>query len=168
MNTTQTARDTRIIRTRRILNAFKPYQLAYVQAGDYQYIGQVMSRETPDGTYMVRRAPGHPGTLDEVSADKLATLHTGKQVFVHYAIVAGRGSFPIDMLRYDQAAPVNFTLDRSHAGGAGCKAVLLDGMGDDLIIAQTSTSIRPNWTSARWSSFLWSVRPLQSERLGVE
>ena len=41
----------------------KPYVLVRIQANDYAYIGQLIGFPLPDQTIMVRRVPGHPGTL---------------------------------------------------------------------------------------------------------
>lgn len=134
----------------------KLYDIVTVRHEDYTHYGEVLSRLTPEDTFMVRMVPGHPGTLKEVSASKLMEINRSIR-WVHYAEVAGAGSFPIDMLRYDFAAPLNFDpetmeLDRSFGH-------------DKPVIARASASRMPDWTDGRWSSFLWGVRHVTTERL---
>ena len=146
---------------------FKPYQLVTVQADGYRYNGEVMSYETPDHTAMVRRVPGYPGTLEEQPVSKLSVLEEKpKNRYVHYAIIDGRGGFPVDMLRYDWAVPVNFKLiERNKQYLSGWLDPEVDesfGL-NGLWIAHLSDKSKPNWTSARWSSFLWGIKHERSE-----
>src|SRR5512146_3316954 len=84
----------------------------------YTYIGELVSRPVPGTpqTIMVRRVPGHPGTMEEMPVDRLFPLTSKGFHWVHYAAVApipgwlSRSQFPVDMLRYDSAAPVNFRI----------------------------------------------------------
>src|SRR5690349_24895993 len=95
----------------------QPHELAWVtvhdqrtESGKYMYVGELMSFPTPAKTIMVRRAPGHPGTLEEVRVADVAAVVGPRQRFVNYAHVKGFGAFPTDMLRYDNGAPGNFQL----------------------------------------------------------
>jgi hypothetical protein len=147
------------------MQKLKPYLLVYVQKDGYSHIAQTMSYSTPTNTIMVRRVPGFPGTLEEIRVDQVSPHPVGKSFkYIHYATVAGVGSFPVDMLRYDSAAPVNFTLEEKFTGP---HAVMLPGMdfGEGLIVADVSDRSMHSWTNERWRSFLWSVRPLWTEKL---
>jgi hypothetical protein len=111
---------------------------------------------------MVRRVPGHPGTLEDMPVswiEGIAKKSEAKRV--SYAVIKGVGSFPTDMLRYDNAVPVNFELDVTDRG---VTARLLPGMGDELIVARTGGTFLA-WTQARWSSFLWGIREVAVENI---
>lgn len=143
---------------------FEPNDLVWVKSDGYQYVGQVMSRRTPEGTYMVRRAPNHPGTLEEMSEKVLEAIGHYRKRWIHYARVAPDWShhFPVDMLRRDLACPVNFSL----GGEYGNTVIRQCEPGDDLLVATcTSTKNVPAWTKERWESFGWSIRPLVVERI---
>jgi hypothetical protein len=134
----------------------KPNTLVFADLREtegYAFIGEVMSFPTPERTAMVRRVPGHPGTLVELP---LANLVTDRSIraykWVHYAKAEGRGSFPVDMLRYDRAAPVNFTIKDG-------KPVLNEGETELIIATMTRFRSEP-WTKARWASFMWTVSPI--------
>lgn len=142
----------------------KPYMLVRVKMDDgrYNIVGEVMSFETPEHTVMVRMVPGHPGTLQELPVSRLLPVER-KYYSVAYATVHGRGQFPEDMLRYDNAVPVNFEVYHDQTGP---KAKLLPGLGDQLIIATVLPyGSRSDFCDARWASFLWSVKRLKVERL---
>lgn len=128
----------------------KLYEIVLVRRDGYRHYGEVLSRLTPNGTYMVRMVPGHPGTLVETSAAALETCLPSAVKWVHYATVAGSGSFPVDMLRYDMAAPLNFNPDT-------LEIYPIFGL-DVRVVCQASNRRMPTWTPARWGSFLWSVR----------
>lgn len=139
------------------MRKFKLYEIVLVQHPDYVHFGEVLSRTTPNNTYMVRMVPGHPNTLAEIAADKM--LHTnGGLKYVHYAAVVGAGSFPVDMLRYDHCAPLNFDLETGKIDP--------DYGFDERVVARATARKDPQWTTARWSSFLWGIRPLHTEKLG--
>jgi hypothetical protein len=154
----------------------RPYQLVHVrrpmpgcQGESYRYIGETMSlpiprTETNELTIMVRRVPGHPGTLDEINVDWIEGVAKKQDARrVSYAVVKGVGAFPLDMLRYDNAVPVNFTLDDTFTGP---QAKLLPGMGEELIVAKVGGSLTTTvWTKERWSSFLWGIREIAVESL---
>jgi hypothetical protein len=158
----------------------KPYALVVVErhiAGfTYRHIGEVMSfpidnqvRGAPQ-TVMVRRVPAHPKTLDELHVTTLSAP-ISKPKFVHYAEVSdtmlrrGFGSFPVDMLRYEMAAPVNFKLVEHDVF---VKAELLaDFLNEQcFLIAHANAKKTPQWSEARWKSFGWNLEPLHSEKIG--
>lgn len=157
----------------------KPYQLLRARDparvyGDSTFIGEAMSFKTPENTIMIRRVPGHPGTLIELHLEHIVGVQDHKGPwYVHYAIVAGgrSSSFPVDMLRFDQCVPVNFDI---HYTGERHAAVLSDtqqtrflGEVDDFVVAQTSTKRYDPFTVARWSSFLWGCRHFATEELST-
>lgn len=154
------------------MTKFKPYDLVYVivrgqhtEDGKRTYIGEAMSFPTPAGTLMVRRVPGHPGTLEEVSLNDVQRLAGPRHRYVHYARLSGVGKFPTDMLRYASCAPVNFQLvvDRH---GTPAAAELLPDMGTELLVAKTSTGAHNvHWCQERWASFLWRLEPVKTERI---
>ncbi len=45
---------------------YEPYQLVRVRHEDFGHVGEVISRETPEGTIMVRMVPNDPTTLREL------------------------------------------------------------------------------------------------------
>lgn len=148
----------------------KPYMLVWLQAQGYRHIVEVMSFTTPDCTVVVRRVPGNSSTLQEVDADLIASPLLSpvpkSYKYVHYAVVAGprrsRGSFPVDMLRYDSAAPVNFAIDDENNATVDASF----GYGSEvLIVADVSDKPTPQWNRARWSSFGWVIRDLHTEGL---
>jgi hypothetical protein len=156
-------------------NLFKPYDLVWVgeendevPSGKLHYVGQVLSRETPEHTYMVRRVPGHPGTLVELGAELLLPLPRTSWRLSHvaYAEVSGRGQFPIDMLRYDACQPVNFDLVRDNGL---LRTRMREGHeGEALIVAKACRGGHAGWTIARWESFMWDLRETTILPLGEE
>lgn len=154
----------------------KPYMLVEVHCQGYSYVGQVMSYVTPDRTILVRRAPGHPGTLSEVPVN-CVTLPYEKYTWVHYALIKSvhakppYSSFPIDMLRYDHAAPVNFDFiqvgeDLVMRPISEDDKIFFKEAGEQLLIAKcTRSGVTDPWTIKRWESFLWTITPLKSERI---
>lgn len=142
---------------------FKPNQFVMVQEEGYAYIGEVVSIDLHSQTVQVRRVPGNSDTVEEQPIEKLKYT-VAKPRYVNYAAVAGHGSFPVDMLRYDWAAPVNFTLVKDELGRDVAK--IKPGLSDELIVANVSETMRgEKWTVARWSSFLWGCRPIKTEKL---
>lgn len=142
------------------MKSYKPWQLVIVRhpaSIGGCYVGETVSFPTPEGTIMVRRVPGMAATVEEVALDRISPLGK-KRITIHYAVVSGRGFFPTDMLRYDGAVPVNFSINEE---GRAVPEV----EGDPLVVANVSTaSHREFWTKDRWSSFLWSIRELKSEQ----
>jgi hypothetical protein len=136
----------------------EPYQLCLVQETHYRYVGQIISKPTPDHTIMVRRVPDDPATMEEKHVSDLS-LPGGKYKYVHYARVSGRGAFPTDMLRYDWAAPATFRLVTSENDVD--EIVMNDGE-TELIIGKAGERKTPQWTPARWASFGWSITPLRT------
>lgn len=159
-----------------------PYQLinACDPARSYEhnhgFIAEAMSFKTPDNTIMVRRVPGHPGTLIELHTDYISGVlpeaTRARPWFVHYAIVAGgrSSSFPVDMLRFDQCVPVNFSIKYNgerHIAVIDQPENNLIGEGEALIVAQTSQKRFDPFTHARWGSFLWGCRQIVTEELAT-
>lgn len=150
----------------------KPYQLVQVRVEDAvergvrTYLGEVMSYTTPDNTIMVRRVPGHPGTLDELPVGQLTLIQPKlKRVRISYAQVGGSGSFPLDMLRYDSCVPVNFRLV-PHEEVLNRLVPVVDpafGWEGAVVARVTALGYRQGFTVARWSSFLWGCKELKSE-----
>lgn len=140
------------------MSILKPYLLVRVRMPDYQYIGETMGFPMPEGTIMVRRVPGHPGTLEELRVTQVEPIDgSHRQRWVHYARVAGAYSFPIDMLRRENASPVNFDPET----GQRLKGVEPD---EPLTIAKVTDRKIYDWNEARWSSFGWKCDPFHSER----
>lgn len=136
----------------------KPYDLVLVKRDAYSHIGQVISRPM-EKTIMVRLVPDDPTTIVELPLSCLQrTLY--KYKWVQYAEVRGSFCFPIDMLRYDKAAPVNFYIDDDGA-------MLKDECSEDkaFIIGRAVTRKSQEWTVARWSSFCWSLKELRTLKL---
>jgi hypothetical protein len=163
---------------------FKPYQIVVVnrnrlpsgicQGGRYSHFGEVMSFPVPPAspgapvTVMVRRVPGHPGTLEELPIEALSRAN--RITRVHYARVAGVGQFPVDMLRYDFAAPVNFSIDVVGDPGFERVVTTIDpkhGL-DGLWVATAAATRRGGdaFTAARWQSFLWRVLETKTLPIG--
>jgi hypothetical protein len=143
----------------------KLYDIVWVRHDAYSHYGEIFSRVTPGDTYMVRMVPGHPGTLREISAKQLSPT-TGRIRWVHYAQIAGPfrdgraprpGSFPIDMLRRDNCAPLNFNIETMEIDPTF-------GF-DRMVVAKASDRRHALWTHERWQSFLWGVKELRSEEL---
>lgn len=133
--------------------SFNLYDIVFVQRQDYAHFGEVISRRTPKDTYLVRMVPGHSGTLLELPATSLQ-LSTARVRWVHYAQVSGLGTFPIDMLRREHAAALNFdpeTLEIVPNFGFG-----------SLIIATASAHRKSAWNHLRWSSFNWQCRHMRT------
>jgi hypothetical protein len=130
----------------------KLYDIVIVRHPDYRHYGEILSLRIPDDTFMVRMVPGHPGTLCQIPAARL--MPANKIKWVHYAEVNGHGSFPIDMLRYDFAAPLNFSPETKKVNHS---------FGFDGMVVVTATCHRnPRWTTDRWASFNWSIRPIRT------
>lgn len=134
----------------------KLYDIVIVQQDGFEHYGEVLSRVTPTSTVMVRTVPGHPGTLQEMHIGKLKACARVK--YVHYAQVIGRGSFPIDMLRRECAAPLNFDLDTLKTNPSF-------GFAEHLIIAKASDYRSIYWNTDRWLSFGWELRHVGTEKL---
>lgn len=158
---------------------YKPNQLVwvkqpgYAEQGSYSYIGEVMSYVIPDTTrdarlaqptIMVRRVPGHPGTLEEMPVSQLSALHgTTRYRFVEYVtVLKGVGEWPVDMLRYDNCAPVNFKF-KANRWGVFCVPEIDPSFGfEDTIVAKVCrTRTGATWTPERWKSFLYHIRGLK-------
>lgn len=144
---------------------WKPYDLCRVQRPDYAHAGEIISRPYKSDAgvevVQVRRVVNDCRTVEEMPTSILHQL-TYKPKYVHYATVSGVGYFPVDMLRYDYAAPVNFTIHEDDFGRI--TTTLAEGE-TELTIATVSDRSQPNWTSARWASFLWKVKPVSTLKI---
>lgn len=144
---------------------YKPNQIVVVQQEGYRHYGEVMSFPIPnaasalaDPTIMVRMVPGHPGTLREVPVESLC-MADSKPKYTHYAKVKGFGQFPVDMLRYDFAAPLNFTIRKEWTGYRAGDPDPTFGF-DCLVVASASRERRTRWTPERWKSFIWRIEEI--------
>ena len=137
----------------------KLYDIVLVQRDGYAHYGQILSRVTPTNTAMVRMVPGHPGTLREMSIDVLheTTISPG---FVHYAVVQGIGSFPVDMLRREGAVPLNFDPDTKEFDRSFGT--------EEFMICKVSELREPNWNEDRWDTFGWQVFETHTEEIADE
>lgn len=68
-------------------------------------------------------------------------------------VVEGRGSFPVDMLRYDQSYP-----DTQSDSGAISDGSWQEG---SRRVTLCTDNVNPNWQPKveRWKSFTWTVLP---------
>jgi hypothetical protein len=119
---------------------------------------------TPEDTYMVRRVPMYPGTLVELPRSALSRDEL-KGKWVHYAEVHGVGQFPLDMLRYDWASPVNFTFDGKDRHGSPLPLHNPSFGFTGLVIATVGATQKARWTPERWRSFMWHIKPMHTERI---
>lgn len=103
---------------------------------------EVISRETPDKTIMVRMVPGEPTTMVEMPVSMLRLRPRGKVRYLHVASVRSSLPFPEDMLRYDNAALFDHTVQEEPLRSDG-----------EVIVYTVSDSKAPPWTNARWMSF---------------
>jgi hypothetical protein len=67
---------------------------------------------------------------------------------LEFAVVAGRGSFPFDMLRYDRCSPFR--------GEETSRLEREDGSRALIVVRYAGQP--GQWTDARWSSFGWGLR----------
>jgi hypothetical protein len=149
----------------------KPHQLvdvrvkAHAEGGEYHFIGEVISFATPEGTIMVRRIPGQAHTMQEYPLADLTKVENRNYRYVHYAAVKGMGSFPTDQLRYDRCVPVNFHLVKAFSGDKAVIDTTADWQDGACIVARVSETMVPDWTIARWSSFMWGCRNFRTDKL---
>lgn len=149
---------TRVTRPRqlRIANAyvFDLYELCTVKTKySFDIYGKIVSKRTPDDTYMVQMVPDDPHTMREVHIS-LIRKATNKPKFVRYARLYGEGPFPIDMLRYDYCWPVTFNILSDNSV-----------IGDEMIVGSAVHLKRHVFTVARWASFGWECEPLKTLRI---
>jgi hypothetical protein len=126
---------------------------------------EVVSYPTPAKTIMVRAIPQFPSTLLEVPISHLSPSPAIKAVA--FATVCGSGSFPLDMLRYDNAVPANFRL----CPDSGMIHRDPDWPNNGLIVATTvlrGYDASKAFTIARWRSFGWTCLPFKVEALKRE
>lgn len=156
--------------TRKAAGDFRPYEIVWVtqpskfaEGGSYSFAGEVMSHVIPGNTIMVRRVPGHPGTLEELPIANLARVDRKHRDYkwVVYAKAQGFGQFPVDMLRYDNCAPMNFRIEENFVGP---KAVIDPVHGFDFPIVARALAVQESrhfcFTEARWQSFLWRIEEM--------
>lgn len=149
-----------------VISKIKIYDLVVVSHEDYSHLGQIISKPLAlvdrPATVMVRMVPDDPTTMEEVEISRLRAPN-GKSKWVHYAKVFGpeRRVFPVDMLRYDFAAPVNFSIDIN--GYAHLDEE--QDYGTDLIIANCTEHKATFWTDARWASFGWGISYLKTLKI---
>lgn len=138
----------------------KLFDVVMVQHAEYSHFGEVLSRVTPTDTVMVRMVPGHPGTLKEMPISALRKVHSTdtfkRPMYIHYAAVMGRHAFPIDMLRYDLCAPLNFDPETKIIDPS------FGPVHDQMVVARLAPRFW-GWTTSRWSSFGWSLIRLDTE-----
>jgi hypothetical protein len=158
-----------------ITHKFKPYDIVWVTREDYAHYGEVISYPFPESNdkpdeinrIMIRNVPSDSTTLEEVPLSILS-LPRGKVKWVQYAEVSGQFEFPIDMLRYESAAPVNFKLAEEFSGGRDRLKIIMKEpkitlpTTDKLIIARGSELKSWKWTTGRWNSFSWRIKPLNT------
>jgi hypothetical protein len=143
------------------MSVFKPYLIVMVKQGEHTFIGETISFPTSNGkSIMVRKVPGHPGTMVEMLCADLTVLPQRRRYFVHYAKVEGALSFPTDMLRREHAVTLNFDaetlmIDATHGSS-------------DHLIAKVSSWRDPMWNLERWQSFGWRCEALNTIRWGEE
>ena len=140
-----------------------PYRFVVVQRDGYAHVGECMSLPTPACTAMVRRVPGDPRTLEEVSLAALKETAI-RYRWVHYAVVAGSGAFTTDMLRHDWAAPVNFRVVLDRMDRVDRTFDLQEEPGALFVATVSHARQAAPWTPSRWGSFSWSVRPVCTVR----
>lgn len=155
------------------MNTLKPYDLVRIR--DYNicninvaHYGQTISHPTPDRTIMVRHVPDDPTTMEELPISTLERLNKSERKWVQYATVNGRGSFPVDMLRYDYCYPVTFTVEDSQRGPVAELNETPNEMfyqHDLLIVARATDTKAKDWTTARWNSFGWMILPIKTLKI---
>lgn len=153
---------------------FKPHTQAILKHPEqYHHVCEVLSFPFVDEDnverIMVRRVPGIEVTLEKVPTTWL-TPAQAKYKYIHFAKVWGTGYFPVDMLRYDACAPMNFdvvTRDESPY----IATLLIGGMAEKLfgpeftdafIVAHATVTKPVFWTGARWESFGWHIEPIKT------
>lgn len=141
---------------------FPLYSLVLVQDPmGFAYVGEVLSRPTPENTLMVRNTPNDPCLLRELPISILQRSLLPKHYkWIQYARVSGRGQFPVDMLRYDVCAPANFSLHNDDPLGRITIGIEYEIDKDALFVSRAVARKNQEWTVARWASFGWRVEPL--------
>lgn len=133
-------------------NEFHPWDLAVLQVptSTRLRVVEILSRETPSKTVMVRMVPGDSATLREIQVSELLP-HKARR-YVHTAEIwfpnadgVSTFAFPEDMLRYDNAALYDWTADEK-GRSAGI-----------VFIYSVSNQKDPQWTSDRWKTYDVSI-----------
>lgn len=142
----------------------KPYDFVRVEQDGYAHLGEVMAYPSEGDTVYVRTVAGDPTSARHLPLSQIThVLPRDDYRYMHYAVVSGTGCFPVDMLRYDFASPVNFTLEEDEHGRP--KLLQEPDADDALLVARPSRDRKPNWTDARWASFLWRVEHQRTVKL---
>lgn len=168
----------------------KPYDLVRVfrtecgiTCGSWgQVISQPWDDDQGNRIAKVRLVPDDPSTMIETS-QFVTEPKADWPKWVQYAEVYGVGSFPVDMLRYDSCVPINFQIHEAELSWRGCPEIIhksLDGEhtlwvydGDNgdrnrLIVGRAVRTKSQPWTTRRWSSFLWGLKPLSTLKIKGE
>lgn len=86
-------------------------------------------------------------------------MNKDKMFDLRFAVAAGRGRFPMDMLRYDRCSPFRgedaALVDRESGDG--------DGINSRAIVVVRYAGQPGDWTDARWSSFCWGLRVMSDQ-----
>lgn len=112
----------------------------------YSHAARVEQPVDIDGTVLLSCA-GSTFRTDEANA---TTLMSVRPRYIQYAKVWPNtriNPFPIDMLRYDFCSPFNFTLEGT--------TPVKEFPEDNLIVVRYTIRSTPDFTIARWNSFLW-------------
>lgn len=165
------------------------------EQGKFTFVGEVVSMpflsnpvmtvENPTGMHVkVRQVPGMPATMIEVPVSILRTYGTGRPRahYVHFAKVRDRNpqirergglphgyAFPVDMLRYDGAAPANFKLEDDEQ--LGIVAKIEEGHSEFVVATLSDHRVDTRaFHTPRWSSFGWVCEPFRvaTYRPGME
>lgn len=140
----------------------KPWSTVFVEmpVSKRRFIGELVSFPTPEGTIMVRQAPGIAATMIEVPVSAITGPNAGYN-WLHFAEISGKGALPVDMLRYDYAAPFNFTFDEESG-----LCTLEPGFEDGPLVLVACGRYKhvPAFTPKRWESFQWECKPFKVER----
>lgn len=113
----------------------------------YSHAARVEQPVDKDGTILLSCA-GVTFRTDETNA---TTPMSVRPRYIQYAKVWPNtriNPFPIDMLRYDFCSPFNFTLDTQNNP-------VKEYPEDSLIVVRYTVRSSPDFTTARWNSFLW-------------
>lgn len=77
-------------------------------------------------------------------------------IYIHTAKVKGSGSFPMDMLRYDQCFPATEDDSYEMTRASSVREITVKAWSDRPFSA---------FTPARWHSFTWSLEHLETRKL---
>ena len=137
----------------------KPNDLATIQTphSTRRRVVEVISRQTPEQTIMIRRTPGDPTTLEEVRYADLIPFP--KHRYIHVASVDSRFGFPEDMLRYDCAFLLDPDRDEEDEHQTLGKMPIKSD--EPILVYSVSNCKTPPWTTTRWNSFSAWIKPVR-------